>query len=261
MVKDYHIHPQIIQNPNNFDSFVKTALKNEVQEICITDHMPLLGSSAGDRIPHGAVREYCEKARAFAETYKSLLSVKVGIEIDYHPSITDEVESVIKQGDFDFILGSSHLHAIEKAKAFESCKTRTQYAEAMLRNTKSAAESGCFNAIAHIDMYRWIFSAPQRFPLLDDGFSEQLYEEMIVDTLSAIKKNGLLLEINPHFAVSSKNIENIYPSSYIIQKAMDMGIKFSYGSDAHSSDEVGIMLNEIRNDKIYKKALSIWEID
>ena len=243
MIKDYHIHPQIIQNPSNFDSFVKTALKNGVQEICITDHMPLIGSSAGDRIPHGAVNEYCEKARSFAEKYKSIISVKVGIEIDYHPSITDEIEAVIKHGNFDFILGSSHLHAIEKAKIFESCKTRNQYAEAMLRNTISAAESGYFNAIAHIDMYRWIFSAPHRFPLEDDNFSEKLHEEMIVDTLQAIKKNDLLLEINPHFAVSSKNLENIYPSSYIIKNGIDMGIKFSYGSDAHISDDGGIVLD------------------
>ena len=261
MVKDYHIHPQVVQNPDRFDEFARVAMENGIYEVCITDHMPLTGSDAGDRIPDGMVQEYCFQARKIVQKYEGRLSVKLGIEIDYHPSLTNQIEEVLKAGDFDFVLGSSHLHAIKELDIFNVVKSCSRYAEAMLINTISAAESGYFDAIAHIDMYNWIFSNPERFSLADDGFSEQKYDELIDRTLDVIKDNDLYLEVNPHFAVAQGNISNVYPSASITERALDKGIKFSYGSDAHIPEDVGVMLGNLRKHKIYGKALQLWEAD
>ena len=51
VIRDYHMHPQIITKPELFAQFVETARKNGIEEICITDHMPLIGSSLKDRLP------------------------------------------------------------------------------------------------------------------------------------------------------------------------------------------------------------------
>lgn len=259
MIKDYHMHPQVVNIPEQFHEFAKTALENGVEEICITDHMPLLNNYQADRIPHGNIEKYCERVQELKVQYKGKLSIKCGIEIDYHPSVIDEIEAVLKAGNFDFVLGSSHLHVLATVNVFEAAKTHNNYAKAMFENTISAAKSGYFNAIAHLDMYRWIFATPSRFPLIDDGYSVELHEELIDKTLDTIKANNLRLEINPHFAVSSKNPENIYPNVSIVKSALDKGIKFSYGSDAHVSEDVGVMLNYIRNHEVYGKALKTWE--
>lgn len=259
MVKDYHIHPQIIKQPERFKEFAKKAIENGVEEICVTDHMPLIGNGAADRIPRGKVAEYCYKVREIAEEYKGRLSVKCGIEIDYHPTIHSEIEAVLKAGNFDFVLGSSHLHAIGQLNIFGITKTYNGYAKAMFENTILAAKSGYFNAIPHIDMHRWIFTNPSRFPLVDDNYSEEKHKELIEETLEAIRDNGLRLEINPHFAVGSNNFDNIYPNIPIVKMALDKGIKFSYGSDAHTPEDVGVMLEHIRNHEVYGEALKTWE--
>jgi histidinol-phosphatase (PHP family) len=259
MIKDYHTHPQIIQHPNSIDDFVNVALQNGVQELCITDHMPLSVSSAADRIPFDKVEDYCVCARTIADKYKDKISIKLGMEIDFHPTLQQEIEQVLKRGDFDFLVGSVHLHAYEHLNVFNTLHTINKYAEEIYKNSILAAESGYFNAIAHVDMYRWIFSNPTRFPLKDDGFDEKNHFQLIDDLLCAIKKNNLLLEINPHFALSKKDFSCIYPSANIVKMALDKGIRFSYGSDAHTSQDVGAMLNEIRNDKLYGKALKTWE--
>lgn len=261
MIKDYHMHPQISKSEETFDAFAITAIENGIDEVCITDHMPLENSLAPDRIPRGKVEEYCYKVRQIADKYRGKLSVKLGIEIDYHPTIRNQIENVLKSGKFDFVLGSSHLHAISELDIFSLTKTRNEYAKAMLENTISAAESGYFNAIAHVDMYRWIFSNPERFALSDDFFCEEKHMELIDKTLESIKKNNLYLEMNPHFAVSQKSISCMYPSISITEPALDKGIKFSYGSDAHTAKDVGIMLGDLRSHSVYGKALKGWEMN
>lgn len=258
MIKDYHMHPQIVQNPDAFSDFAKKAIEKGIGEICITDHMPINGL-AGDRIPCGKVKEYCYRVREIADKYKGRLSVKIGIEIDYHPTLRNQIEDVLKIGDFDFTLASSHLHAIKELDIFNLTKTKNNYAKAMLENTISAIETGYFDAIAHIDMYRWIFSDSVRFPLCDDGFREDRHRTLIDKALDAIKAHDMYLEINPHFAVSQKNISCVYPSETIVECALNKGIKFSYGSDAHVCEDVGVMLEELRNHGIYSKALKTWE--
>ena len=259
MHRDFHTHPQILQQPAFFRAFAETAIQNGVQELCVTDHMPLKGRCDGDRIPFERVGEYCDAVHALAEEYRGKLTVKLGIEIDYHPAVADEIEDVLKQGSFDWILGSSHLHAIPCADIFRHVSTHREYAAAMYENTISAARSGYFHAIAHVDMYRWIFSLPNRFPLKDDDFREEDFAESICRTLEEIKANGLRLELNPHFAVSAGTLDAVYPSRGITELALQMGIPFSYGSDAHVAEQVGIHLSDLCEHPVYGQALQTWE--
>lgn len=85
------MHPMVVQNFEGFDDFARQAIARGIQEVCVTDHMPLSISNAGDRIPAGKVTEYCQKVRKLACKYEGRLSVKLGIEIDYHPDYIDEI--------------------------------------------------------------------------------------------------------------------------------------------------------------------------
>lgn len=261
MRKDYHVHPMVSQKPEQFDLFVQKAIEEGLDEICVTDHMPLLCSNAKDRIPRGKVKEYCASVKSFAEQYKDSISIKLGIEIDFHPSVKDEIEAVLEVGQFDYVLGSSHLHVIKQNEWFSNNLTHNDYAKAMFENTILAAQSGYFDAIAHIDMHRRIFARKDKFPLIDDCYSEYLHTQLIDETLDAIAENGVRLELNPHIAELSGNIMDMYPSIYIVENALKRGIKFTYGSDAHKAQSVGICLKEIREHEVYQKALATWETD
>ncbi len=252
ILSDFHLHPQILTR-DNFDEFVLTAKKRGIEKICITDHMPLLCSGASDRIPKGRVYDYCKKADELKKQYKDIIDIMVGIEVDWHPTIENEVKSVLSEGQFDLVIGSSHLHAIKNADIFNKVKTRSEYARAMMQNTTLLAKSGYFDAVAHIDMYKWVFSLPDRFLLSDDGFCEQNIKDDIENALLAIKQNGLMLEINPHFAKG--DIAKVYPSEYITNMAIKIGIPFYYGSDAHTPQDVGVMLDILLKTEPYRSAL------
>ena len=114
MKKDYHMHPRVIEGDERFDLFAAEAIKKGIERVCITDHMPLSISNASDRIPKGRVGEYCRRVRELSERYKGIIDIKCGIEIDFHPSVIGEIEEVLGDGEFDYILGSSHMHLFIK---------------------------------------------------------------------------------------------------------------------------------------------------
>ena len=104
MIKDYHMHPKVVLDPSAFDLYAQRALAQGIEEVCITDHMPLSTSCAKDRIPAGQVEAYCQQVQKIKEKYKGHLSVRLGIEIDYHPAFTKEIEAVLSAGDYDFVI-------------------------------------------------------------------------------------------------------------------------------------------------------------
>ena len=95
-------------------------------------------NSGGHNKTHGRVEEYCRTVRSLAKEYKGRLSIRLGIEIDYHPGFTDEIEAVLKAGDFDFVIGATHLHVVQ-SEIFQSPCTYNEFAEAALENSRQTA--------------------------------------------------------------------------------------------------------------------------
>ena len=56
------------------------------------------------------VAEYCRRVREIAKRYEGKIHIKCGVEADFHSLSVGEVERVLAEGDFDFVLASSHMH-------------------------------------------------------------------------------------------------------------------------------------------------------
>ena len=95
MKKDYHMHPTVVQDPGRLKAFVEKALFHGIQEICITDHMPLHGNTASDRIPAGRVSEYCKTVRALAQEYESDISIKLGSRKGFLGNLHDLADHIV----------------------------------------------------------------------------------------------------------------------------------------------------------------------
>ena len=256
MTKDYHLHPNLLNVPTQAEDFIKAALSKGITELCFTDHMPLSVSNARDRIPKGKVKEYCQAVREIAKRYEESISIKCGIEIDYHPSVRDEILRVLDEGDFDYILGSSHMHVFTTDFSRYSFN---DFASLSIENSTRAAESGYFDTLSHLDMYRFVFDNPVRFPLKDDGYDVYKHEDAIKSLLKTASEKGVLIEINPHLAEGKKDISFTYPQETVVKWALEQGCMFSYGSDAHSASSVGAYLETLKGDETYAKALKTWE--
>ena len=259
MRKDYHMHPTVIQNPARFDEFAQVAIDRHIEEVCITDHMPLSVSDAADRIYAGRVADYCRAVREAAKRWEGRLKVKCGIEIDFHPDFMDEINAVLDAGEFDYILASSHMHVFLTPEQ-QSRYTWDEFAEMALENLSRAVDTGLFSAVAHFDMYRWCFTVPDRFPLIPSEYDAEKHMHLIKPLLEKIAEKDLRMEINTNLAVKHEgDLRWMYPEESILKMALDMPIRFSYGSDAHRPQNVGILLDELEAHPVYGRALAKWE--
>ncbi|MBP3360585.1 MAG: histidinol-phosphatase HisJ family protein [Clostridia bacterium] len=236
MKRDYHMHPNILKVPGQAEKFAKRAADLGFEEICFTDHMPFsLTPDESDRIEPGMVSQYCEKVRETAQSFKNIITIKTGIEIDFHPDYTEEVKSVLADGSFDYVLGSSHLNIAGYGIDMEHT-SKSSYAAMVIENYIKAAESGLFDTITHIDVYRWVFSA---YPLSEDGFTFERIRNELERLFSVLERTGVQLEINA--APLYKRFDSLgpYPEYKILEMAKDYKINYIYGSDAHMAEHVG----------------------
>ena len=93
---------------------------------------------------------------------------------------------------------------------------------------KSMAKTGLFDIVGHFDLIKVFKFLPKKDIRL-----------IAKDALSEIKKSNMVLEINP--AGLRKPINETYPSKQLLELAFEMGIDITFGSDAHSIDQVGFM--------------------
>ena len=256
MRKDYHTHPQLMRVPDRIDRYAARAQELNIGALCITDHMPLSISSAADRIPKGQVGEYIRRVNDARERFDGVVDIRCGIELDYHPDFAGEIEDALAAGEFHHRLASSHMHLFYDPTREISWST---FAGLALENLCRATETNYFTAVAHLDMFRWAFTKPERFPMREDGYNWQDFEDLYREIFRNMKDRGLLLEINPHFAEKTMDLGRCYPERPLLDLAKSYGISFCYGSDAHGTDSVGAMLAELEQDPDYGPALRSWE--
>jgi len=237
--KDYHLHPNLLKKPEQAELFVRQAVLLGFDEICFTDHMPFtVTGDEHDRIPFGKVAEYCTAVREVADRFRSEITVRTGIEIDYHPSCRKEIEQVLAAGEFDYVIGSSHLNIRGFGIPFAKTE-RTEFARLVLENYLSAIDTGYFDTVSHLDVYRWVFSEPENYPLADDGYTCMAHKDLICRICERLEATGVRLEINA--APLYKGFDSLgpYPEKDILAIAQKYRIRYIYGSDAHSPDKVG----------------------
>lgn len=248
---DYHIHANVMNSKTGeVERFVMRAIELGLDEICITDHAPYAHIQAADRIPSGMLKEYTERVRALNEKYSAKISVKCGVEIDYHPSLEPQIEEMLKTDGLDYILGSSHLHLVSMTEKPLSEYTVHEYVGMCYENNLRAVKSGYFDTLAHIDMYRWIISCPERFKLKGHDYDLSFYTDMICEIFSEMVKRGMNLEINTHL-IGGGGVENVYPAAEVIEIAKEYKLSYRYGSDAHVPACVGDGIKEITESQTY----------
>lgn len=235
---DGHTHPNLLKTASGGVDFANAAVRLGFDEIVFTDHMPFsVTGDEHDRIPFGCVGDYCRAVRSLRDRFADKIKISVGIEIDFHPSCVDEIRDVLSAGSFDRVLGSSHLNIAGFGIPFEKL-TRTEFASIVIENYIAAAESGFFDVITHLDIYRLLFT-DSAFPMTDDGFRVRSVEMLLRRLFTLLERRHTALEVNAAPLYKCFDKLGPYPTREILAIAEDYKFPIVYGSDAHFSDKVG----------------------
>ena len=229
---DLHNHTILCNHATGtVDEYVQRAIELEIDEYGFSDHAPM-NYDAKYRMDISQKLQYEKWVLDAKEKYKDKIKVLLAYEVDYLDGyILDE----IKNAKVDYLIGSVHFLknksemwgfdnpefiGVYKSKDIDTIWT--EYFEAI----KAMAKTGLFDIVGHFDLIKVFKFLPKKDVRL-----------IAKEALLEIKKSNMVLEINP--AGLRKPINETYPSKQLLELAFEMGIDITFGSDAHSIEQVG----------------------
>ncbi len=231
MVKlvDYHVHSKISPDARStIDEMCSRAVELNMAEIGFSEHIEFQPQDPGYGLfDYDRYTQLIELAR---KKYKDRLIIRKGAEIDYNYEYEAQTREWLEGRDFDFLIGA--IHYIDDV-SFDlqgnlgmpvSVATQKYFTK-----IGQAVESGLFKVIGHFDLIR------DYLPRDQGSFSSML--EKIDAVFEEIIEKKVHLEIN-----SRRNAgREPYPSRSLVLRYLAKGGEcFSFGSDAHSTQDLAV---------------------
>lgn len=230
-ITDVHMHSAEFSGDavDKMKDMCQGAIDKGLQIICFTDHVDF-NPNYDDSIPFNA-EKYTRRIHEMQELYGDRLKILKGIEIGEPQLYPKEYEEILKD-EYDFVIASVHYIDItlglhwtgnegKNIFTYGVDKIWRRYYEDLVALTKL----GGFDVLGHFDH-------PKRY-LMKAGDEPELIEE----SLSALVKNGSILEIN------TSSLRKGYPETCPGEKILHLyrtagGTKVTLGSDAHAAADI-----------------------
>lgn len=229
---DYHMHTGV-----SFDStatareMAEAAVRAGIREICFTDHMDY--SNAPDA--KDMTFDIADYNRAYDGLEVPGVLIRNGVEFGMTPWDQPELEALLKQRHFDFVLGS--VHFVDNIDPYEkrywagrSVKEAFRaYLEEILACVKVHDN---FDVLGHLTYACKSPNNPTHEPLLLSDFCE-----ITDEILKVLVTKGKGMEINSS-GVDSAGV--FLPSPDFLRRFRELGGEIvTMGSDAHDPRRVG----------------------
>jgi histidinol-phosphatase (PHP family) len=240
---DYHVHTARCGHAGgDMRSYVLTAISRGLSEIAFTDHVPLYFLPGENPEPtlamtRGELPGYVDDVRALRREFAGRIDVLLGLEADYAEGHEEALEEILRQYDWDVVLGSVHWVAGDWIDAPASAKRHETEGTARLwreyyRLLAKAAGSGLFDVLAHFDL-------PKKFGHRMPGDAADAEAAAV----EAARRAGVAIEVSS--AGLRKGVKEEYPAPGLLRKLVDSGVPIVLSSDAHAPAEVAWGRNEI----------------
>lgn len=240
---DYHTHHERCGHAEGrLEDYVKRAVEIGLEQIGLSDHMPLLHVDPAEYYPGMAMPmeelpRYVEEALRLKEKYRDRIDVRVGLEGDYIEGYEEEIERIVTGYPWDYVIGSVHflgewdisdsrqLHGWEGKKVLEVYE---RYYDAV----QKAAKTGFYDFLGHLDVIKRFGRRPE---------DEEAERELERRTLEVIREHDVAIELNASGLVMP--CEDMFPKRRMLETAFALGIPVTVGSDAHRPERVALNLD------------------
>ncbi len=245
---DYHIHTEhSIDASGTISAYCEQAIKIGLQEICITNHCeldPFRNDSFikfdGNCEPLSttALLRLEREIQEAAERYRQRgLTLKFGIEVGFYKGIEPRLQELLSGVNLDFVIGA--IHCLDHI-CIDSSKECAMYfnqhdVHQLIDNYYGAVEdlieSGMFDSLAHIDVYKKYGR---------DHYGNEIYDhstDLMNRVFRMIRDNHIALEIN---TAGMRFMNEFYPAPTLMKFASEQKVKMiTVGSDSHRPADLG----------------------
>lgn len=237
---DLHNHTTLCNHATGtVEEYVKRAIELGIDEYGFSDHAPM-NYDPKYRMDISQKSIYEKWILDVKEKYKNQIKILLAYEVDFlNGYILDEIINA----KVDYLIGSVHFlqnknemwgfDNPEFIGVYESKDIDSIWEEYFLA-IESMAKTGLFDIVGHFDLIKVFKFLPKKDIRI-----------LAKKALTQIKKSNMVLEINP--AGLRKPINETYPSKQLLELAYEMDINITFGSDAHSVEQVGFKYEEAKD--------------
>ncbi|MEW5922555.1 MAG: histidinol-phosphatase [Candidatus Zixiibacteriota bacterium] len=245
---DYHVHPNFsVDAEGSIEDFCSAAREKGISEICFTTHFDTNPTSSewgrsirvNGELKINSVENFGHYVRAIEKAnIDSPMVIKCGVEVGFYAGCEEEIQELFNTYPVEYRLGAVHevgnidICTEELIKRASSEIPLEKLADDYFDLVRRMVETGLFDSVAHIDMYKWYGLKYYGNDILTmhRGRIEKVFEAMV--------RNNTGMEINT--AALRKGHVEYYPSMEIVNMARKAGVRIAaIGSDAHRPHEVG----------------------
>jgi histidinol-phosphatase (PHP family) len=240
MLIDYHIHTPLCNHASGTPmQYIEAAIKKGIKEIGFAEHSPWMIQGSSKMAPsYDELEWYFSDVAELQEMFndKGEITVRLGIEMDYHPSMLESIEKFAARDDLDFIIGSIHylghwtFDVFDHGRLFATLGVRGAY-EDYFNKTINLIETGLFDVVGHIDFIKSEGTRPK------EG-----YRDLMERVAEALAKSNMVVELNT--AGFDRPAQEPYPDLEFLTVLKQHGVPVTLSSDAHQPEHLGRYFDE-----------------
>ena len=231
---DMHIHSHFSGDSNAMPADIaKKACELGLSGIYFTDHLDIDYREEPELFLLD-IPTYKSEISILQDTFSEHLSIGWGIELGLQPHIVSENNQIIKNNDFDFIIGSTHVvnhidiyyPSYYEEKSEDDCYR--QYFEETLVNASSDVD---YDVYGHLDYVVRYGPNKNRF------YSYEKFADIIDEILRTIIQKGKGIELNT--AGFKYGLGHAHPTIEILKRYRELGGEIiTIGSDGHAPEQI-----------------------
>ncbi|TMW72740.1 histidinol-phosphatase HisJ family protein [Alteribacter natronophilus] len=235
MYIDYHTHHERCGHASGtLTDIVEKAIKKGLDQIGLSDHSPLFmepedHANPGMTMAKSEFPSYVEEMVSIREKYKDRIDIRLGVESDYVEGWEEHYSAIYERYPLDYIIGSVHyfdgFHVYDPRRWDRSGIDVNEEYKKYFTLVQKAARSGMFDILGHIDAIKGLNYKP-----------DQNQTMLMKETADCIAGNDVVVELNTS---GLRKCREIFPSTEMLSLLHSRGVQFTFGSDAHSPEELG----------------------
>ncbi|MBW7454847.1 histidinol-phosphatase HisJ [Paenibacillus sepulcri] len=241
---DYHTHHERCGHAvGTLEEYVRKGIEIGLDQLGLSDHMPLIHVDPATYLPEMAMPmdelpRYVEECFELKSKYKGQIDLRIGLEGDYIEGWEEQIEAITTAYPWDYVIGSVHflgtwdITDFRQTQGWEG-RDRLAVYEQYYDAIGKAAASRLYDYIGHIDVIK-------RFGYQPDSSVTHLEDA----ALEAVKRYDGALELNASGLRTPA--QEMFPSRRMLERARDLGIPITLGSDAHQPERLGQYLDDAR---------------
>ena len=234
MIVDLHNHTTLCNHAEGkISQYIENAIKNGTKYFGFSDHAPM-NFDKKYRMSFEQMKGYEKDILEAKKIYKEDIEILLGYEVDY---LLGYMDDRVLNAKVDYLIGSVHFidgWGFDNPEFIGKYETQNidEIWQKYFDSIKEMAQTNLFDIVGHLDLIKVFKFMPNKDIV-----------EIAKEALLAIKNADMTLEIN--MAGYRKPIKEAYPSKALLKEAFKLDIPITFGSDAHSPEQVGLFSDEI----------------